>query len=88
MVGVRADQSLKIDRRTYQVNQTPHSQQKNAIQLLRGLPAVTISADDQINLLGLAPLRHKLAAPLVQELYDEHPPLEFKLKLLKTFGKP
>lgn len=52
VVGVRADQSLKIDRRTYQVQQTPHSQQKDAIQLMRGLPAVTVSSNDQISLLG------------------------------------
>src|SRR5258708_3976866 len=43
---------LKIDRRTYQVKQTPHSAQKDAVQLLRGLPAVTITPDDQILLLG------------------------------------
>lgn len=52
VVGTRNNQSLKIDRRTYQVQQTPHSAQKNAIQLLRGIPAVTVSPDDQINLLG------------------------------------
>ena len=52
VVGTRADQALKIDRRTYQVNQTPHSAQKDSIQLLRGLPAVTITTDDQIMLLG------------------------------------
>lgn len=52
IVGTRAGQTLKIDRRTYQVNQTPHSAQKDAVQLLRGLPAVTISPDDQIQLLG------------------------------------
>src|SRR5437763_15853529 len=52
VVGTRAGQALKIDRRTYQVQQTPHSQQKDAIQLLRGLPAVTISPDDELNLLG------------------------------------
>lgn len=52
VVGTRTDQALKIDRRTYQVQQTPHSLQKDTFQLLRGLPAVTISADDQINLLG------------------------------------
>src|SRR5947209_11597615 len=52
VVGTRRDQALKIDRRTYQVQQTPHSEQKDAIQLLRGLPAVTISPDDEINLLG------------------------------------
>jgi hypothetical protein len=31
--------------------------------------------------------RHNLLAPLVQELYAEHRPPDFKLKLLKTFGK-
>jgi hypothetical protein len=35
VIGRRADQALKIDRRTYQVQQSPHSQQKDAIQLLR-----------------------------------------------------
>jgi len=38
IVGTRQGQALKIDRRTYQVQQTPHSAQKDAIQLLRGLP--------------------------------------------------
>jgi outer membrane receptor protein involved in Fe transport len=52
VVGTRADQALKIDRRTYRVQQTPHSAQKDSIQLLRGLPAVTITPDDQIMLLG------------------------------------
>src|SRR3954447_26515231 len=52
VVGQRPDQALKIDRRTYEVKQTPHSVQKDTLQLLRGLPAVTITPDDQINLLG------------------------------------
>lgn len=52
IVGNRDDQALKIDRRTYRVQQTPHSAQKDSIQLLRGLPAVTITPDDQIMLLG------------------------------------
>lgn len=52
IVGTRRDQVLKIDRRTYQVQQTPHSAQKDAVQLLRGLPAVTITPDDEILLLG------------------------------------
>ena len=52
IVGTRASQTLKIDRRTYQVNQTPNSAQKDAVQLLRGIPAVTISPDDHIQLLG------------------------------------
>ena len=33
------------------------------------------------------PNRHRLLAPLVQEFYAEHRPPEFKLKLVKTFGK-
>jgi outer membrane receptor protein involved in Fe transport len=57
VVGTRRDQALKIDRRTYQVQQTPHSQQKDAIQLLRGLPAVTVSPDDTISLLGSSGVR-------------------------------
>ena len=50
ILGSRPEQALKIDRRAYQVQQTPHSQQKDAMQLLRGLPAVTVSPDDGINL--------------------------------------
>ena len=42
-VGTRPGPTLKIDRRTYQVTQTPHSAQKDTIPLLRGIPAVTIS---------------------------------------------
>ena len=52
IVGTRPGQALKIDRRTYLVQQTPHSQQKDTLQLLRGLPAITITPDDQVNLLG------------------------------------
>jgi outer membrane receptor for ferrienterochelin and colicin len=52
IVGTRSGQALKIDRRTYEVQQNPHSQQKDSIQLLRGLPAVTISPDENISLLG------------------------------------
>lgn len=52
VVATRSDQALKVDRRTYQVNQTPHSVRKDALQLLHGLPAVTITPDDQILLLG------------------------------------
>ena len=32
--------------------------------------------------------RHRLLAPLVQEFYSQRSPVAFKLKLLKTFGKP
>ena len=52
VIGTRSNQQLKIDRRTYRVQQTPHSAQKDAVQLLRGLPAVIITPDDQIQLLG------------------------------------
>jgi outer membrane receptor protein involved in Fe transport len=52
VVGTRRDQALKIDRRTYQVQQNPHSAQKDSVQLLRGLPAITVTPDDQILLLG------------------------------------
>jgi outer membrane cobalamin receptor len=52
VVGKRTEETLKIDRRTYQVRETPHSAQKNAVQLLRGLPAVTITPDDRILVLG------------------------------------
>jgi outer membrane receptor for ferrienterochelin and colicin len=34
------------------------------------------------------PNRHQLLAPMVQEDFAEHRRPEFKLKLLKTFGKP
>lgn len=57
IIGSKPDQALKIDRRAYQVQQTPHSQQKDAIQLLRGLPAVTVSPDDDISLLGSGNVR-------------------------------
>ena len=52
IVGTRSDQALKIDRRTYRVQQNPHTAQKDSIQLLRGLPSVTVSPDDTIMLLG------------------------------------
>lgn len=52
VVATRSDQAQRIDRRTYRVNETPHSAQADSLQLLRGLPAVTITPDDQIMLLG------------------------------------
>src|SRR5919106_3171475 len=52
VVGTRPGQAQKIDRRTYRVKQNPQSAQFDGIQLLRGLPAVTITPDDQIMLLG------------------------------------
>jgi len=66
IVGTRRDQALKIDRRTNQVQQTPHSAQKDAVQLLRGLPAVTITPDDEIQLLGSGKRRPQLAVKLLK----------------------
>ena len=54
IVGRRAGDALKIDRRSYQVRQTPNSAQKDVYQLLRGVPAVTIAPDNRIQLLGTA----------------------------------
>ena len=54
VLGTRSGQALKIDRRTYQVQQNPHTAQKDSVQLLRGLPAVTVTPDDTIMLLGAA----------------------------------
>lgn len=52
VVGRRGEQALKIDRRTYRVQQNSHTAQKDVYQLLRGVPAVIVSPDDQITLLG------------------------------------
>lgn len=52
VIGTRRDQAQKIDRRTYTVKDTPHAAQQDSLQLLRGLPAVTIGPNDQIMLLG------------------------------------
>jgi len=57
VVGIRGNQSQKIDRRVFRVQRTPHSAQKDAIQLLRGLPAVTVSTDGTIQLLGSSEVR-------------------------------
>ena len=52
VIATRPGQAQKIDRRTYRVKQNTQSAQFNAIELMRGLPAVTITPDDQIMLLG------------------------------------
>jgi outer membrane receptor protein involved in Fe transport len=52
VVATRPGQAQKIDRRIYRVKQNPQSAQFNGLQLLRGLPAVIITPDDQILLLG------------------------------------
>lgn len=52
VIGERTDNTLEIDRRTYQVRETSQSVQKNVLQLLRGLPAVTVTPDDRLLVLG------------------------------------
>lgn len=52
VIGIRSGSTQKIDRRTYRVQQTPHSAQKDGAQLLRELPAVTITSDGGVALLG------------------------------------
>lgn len=52
VVATRSQQTQKIDRRTYRIQENPHSAQKDSLQLLRGLPAVTITSDDDVQLLG------------------------------------
>ncbi len=54
VVGTRPDQVQKIDRRTYRVKENAMSAQSDGLQLIRGLPAVIITPDDQILLLGAA----------------------------------
>ena len=64
VTAARTPATVHIDRRTYQVQQTPQSAQKDTLQLLRGLPAVTVTPDDQILLLGAGNARIYV---------DEHP---------------
>jgi hypothetical protein len=52
VIAGRTNTTLKIDRRTYEVRETPHSAQKDAFQLLRGLPAVTVTPDNRVLILG------------------------------------
>jgi outer membrane receptor protein involved in Fe transport len=52
VIGHRSGQALKIDMRTYRIEQNPDAAQKDAVQLLRGVPAVTISPEDDVQLLG------------------------------------
>jgi outer membrane receptor for ferrienterochelin and colicin len=52
VVATKSQQTQKIDRRTYRIQENPHSAQKDSLQLLRGLPAVTITSDDDVQLLG------------------------------------
>ena len=75
VVATRPGQAQKIDRRTYRVKQNPQSAQFNGIQLLRGLPAVIITPDDQILLLGAAG---------VTILVDERPVFGDPIQYLRT----
>lgn len=65
VVGTRRDRAQKIDRRIYRVRQGPHSAQADLNQLLRGIPAVTVTPDQGIQLLG---------SSNVSILIDEQPP--------------
>ena len=49
-------------------------------------PKLSITATAE-NLLTPSHNRHRLDAPLVQEVYDSRDDPQFKIKLLKTFGK-
>ncbi len=54
VVASRPDQAQKIDRRIYRVKDNAHAAQSDTLQLLRGLPAVVVTPDDQLLLLGSA----------------------------------
>ena len=54
VVASRPDQAQKIDRRIYRMKDNPHAAQSDTLQLLRGLPAVVVTPDDQLLLLGSA----------------------------------
>ena len=65
VVASRPGQAQKIDRRIYRVKDNPHAAQADTLQLLRGLPAVVITPDDQLLLL--------LGSAGVTVLVDERP---------------
>jgi outer membrane receptor protein involved in Fe transport len=52
VTAARSAGTQAIDRRSYQVQQTPQAEQKSAAQLLRGVPAVTVTPEDDVLLLG------------------------------------
>lgn len=52
VTAARSAGTQAIDRRSYQVQQTPQAEQKSAAQLLRGVPAVTVTPEDEVLLLG------------------------------------
>jgi len=75
VVGTRADQVQKIDRRTYRVKDNAMSAQSDGLQLIRGLPAIIVSPDDQIMLLG---------SPGVTILIDGRPAQGDAIQTLRT----
>lgn len=75
VIANRPGQAQRIDRRAYRVKQNPQSAQFNGIQLLRGLPAITITPDEQIMLLG---------APGVTILVDDKPVFGDPILYLRT----
>jgi hypothetical protein len=52
VVGTRRAQAQKIGRRIYRVKQSPEAARADMLQLLRGLPALIVTPDDQVLLLG------------------------------------
>ena len=70
VVGTRPDQVQKIDRRTYRVKENAMSAQSDGLQLIRGLPAVIITPDDQILLLGAAGVRDLRRRPPDEQRSD------------------
>ncbi|MEG3155834.1 TonB-dependent receptor plug domain-containing protein [Sphingomonas sp. RB1R13] len=52
VVASRPDQAQKIDRRIYRVKNNSHAAQSDTLQLLRGIPAVVVTPDDELLLLG------------------------------------
>ena len=57
VIAQRSDQAQKIDRRTYRVKDNPHAAQSDTLQLLRGLPAIVVTPDDELLMLGSGNVR-------------------------------
>ena len=57
VIAQRSDQAQKIDRRTYRVQDNAHAAQSDTLQLLRGLPAIVVTADDELLMLGSGNVR-------------------------------
>src|SRR2546423_1697418 len=52
VIGIRSGSTQKIDGRTYRIQQPPHSAKKDGPHLLGKLPAVTITSEGGVTLLG------------------------------------